>query len=166
MPISATGNRLQRIETGREAGFSLVELLTVLAILSLMVGAVVLNLPEGTRDFDVQSEAIHVQAQAFLDEGARQGEIRALGLDQNGLVLFRHDGLDWQAEQRLVWPEAARITHVTGDKRERPPDEAAPDFLFEPFGLASDMQIHLDGSEISYALVATDEGRLELRAQP
>ncbi|MEM9599524.1 MAG: type II secretion system protein, partial [Pseudomonadota bacterium] len=43
MPTLATGSRAPR---DTEAGFSLVELLAVLAILSLMVGAVVMSVPE------------------------------------------------------------------------------------------------------------------------
>ena len=163
MPILATGNKYSR--PSREAGFSLVELLAVLAILSLMVGAVVMNLPESDQAFDVEAQSLHAKVGAFLDDGAQAGEIRALGVATEGLALYRHDGLEWREVSRHAWPEEARISLIIEDSRESLPEEASPDYLFEPYGVVSDLNVQMDGRESSYNLISqVDTGELILQA--
>lgn len=153
MPISATGNK-------SEAGFSLVELLAVLAILSLMVGAVVLNLPEPRSETDRVTEEMTAQLTRFLDDGAVAGEVRALGPSEDGLSLFRHDGISWTQVADFTWPEAARIQlEQAGDVIELPEDPL-PTLLFEPYGAVPDFTLTFDAREADYSLQADARGRI------
>lgn len=145
----------------RDAGFSLVELLAVLAILSLMVGAVVLNLPQPRSETDRVSAAMAAQVSRFLDDGAVAGEMRALGLNDTALVLFRHDGRSWSRAVELPWPDDARVTLNRGEDRMELPELATPTLLFEPYGAVPDFTLALVGRDARYNLSATARGQIE-----
>ena len=157
MPILATGNRATR---DAEAGFSLVELLAVLAILSLMVGAVVMSLPEPRSQTDRVSEAMEAQIDRFLTDGALSGEMRALGPHIGGLVLLRHDGLIWSEAAELAWPDDARIVFEQVGDRTDLPEEPGPLLLFEPYGAVPDFTITLQARDAAYVLGADVQGRI------
>jgi len=145
----------------REAGFSLVELLAVLAILSLMVGAVVLNLPSPKSETDKASASMTAQVSRFLSDGAAAGEMRALGVSTGELALYRHDGQQWVRSADLSWPDDARITLDRGGERIKLPETPAPTLLFEPYGAVPDFTLTLAARDAQYVLSANDRGQIE-----
>lgn len=155
MPISVTGSNPRS-----DTGFSLVELLAVLAILSLMVGAVVLNLPQPRSETDRASEAMAAQMSRFLDDGAVAGEMRAIGASTDGLVLYRHDGTSWSRSADLAWPDDARPRLRLGEDIVKLSDDAAPQLLFEPYGAVPDFSLALRARDGLYELSANDRGRI------
>jgi len=162
MRISPIRNRASHNDAGhKEAGFSLVELLAVLAILSLMVGAVVLTLPAPRSQTDKASETMTAQVSRFLSDGAVSGEMRALGLNTDALVLFRHDGREWVRSAELAWPDEARVTLDRSGNRAELPETAAPTLLFEPYGTVPDFTLTLSAREAQYVLRANDRGQIE-----
>lgn len=160
MPTSPIRNKTGA-HNARDAGFSLVELLAVLAILSLMVGAVVFNLPKPRSEPDRVSASIVAQVSRFLDDGAVAGEMRALGLDSDGLVFFRHDGRRWSRAADLSWPDDARVTFEQNGDRIELPEIAAPILLFEPYGAVPDFTLTLRARDAQYILRADDRGQIE-----
>lgn len=144
----------------REDGFSLVELLAVLAILSLMVGAVVLNLPQPRSQTDRATEAMAGQLTRFLGDGAVAGEMRALGLDVDALSLFRHDGTQWIRSADLSWPDDARLSLERDGQRMDIPETSEPILLFEPYGAVPDFTLILSARDARYELSADDRGRI------
>lgn len=161
MPILATGNRSTRIDNGgAEAGFSLTELLAVLAILSLMVGAVVLNLPAPRSDVDRESEAMAARLTQFVQEGSQQGDVRALGLNAQGLTLFQHNGLQWTVAEEMDWPDDARIQLEEDGERADLPERRLPRFLFEPYGAVPNMTLIFQASDGEYRLSPDPQGRI------
>jgi prepilin-type N-terminal cleavage/methylation domain-containing protein len=159
MRTSPTRNR-PAINTQSESGFSLVELLAVLAILSLMVGAVVFNLPKARSETDRVSASMAAQVSRFLDNGAVAGEMRALGADVDALVLFRHDGREWSRAAGLPWPDDARVTLDQDGTRIELPDEATPTLLFEPYGSVPDFALTFGARDALYTLSANDRGQI------
>ncbi|MGJ8560624.1 MAG: type II secretion system protein [Litorimonas sp.] len=159
MPTSPIRNKTSG-HRNREAGFSLVELLAVLAILSLMLGAVVFNLPKPRSETDRVSASMVAQVSRFLDDGAVAGEMRALGLDGDALVLFRHDGRTWSRAGDLQWPDDARVTFERNGDRIALPEIAEPTLLFEPYGAVPDFILTFGAREGQYKLTADARGRI------
>lgn len=149
-----------RIRNKGEAGFSLVELLAVLAILSLMVGAVVFNLPKPRSETDRLSALMTAQVSRFLDDGAVAGDMRALGFDVDGMALFAHDGRVWSRRADILWPDDARITLTQGGQRVELPDRAMPTLLFEPYGAVPTFSLSLSARDATYQLSVDERGRL------
>lgn len=161
MPILATGNNSpSQNGASAEAGFSLTELLAVLAILSLMVGAVVLNLPAQRSDVDRESEAMAVRLTQFVQDGSQQGSVRAIGVDADGMTLFQHNGLEWVVSEEMDWPDDARIQLEEDGERADLPERRLPRFLFEPYGAVPDMTLVLQASEAEYRLSPDPQGRI------
>ena len=161
MPISSPA-----VEDSRdgEAGFSLVELLAVLAIMSLMVGAVVMSLPDARTTTDVRTETLAVQLQEHLDAAALAGEMRVIGVDVDGLSLFRDRGAIITQDARWDWPENARISVLDGEERVKLADEPAPDYWIEPYGDVPDLAITLRGPDATYRIGFDDRGRVSREA--
>ena len=145
---------------GREAGFSLVELLAVLAIMSLMVAAVVVGRPRGPTPLDRDTQRMAAQLQRFLGDAALAGETRALGASTQGLSLYTHDGRQWIDTARLDWPSDARVELVEDERVVKLSDEPAPLYRFEPYGAVPDMTLRLRGREATFLLSTDARGRI------
>lgn len=166
MPTSPIRNNAPQMSGRSDDGFSLVELLAVLAILSLMVGAVVFNLPKPRSETDRVSASIAAQVSRFLDDGAVAGEMRALGADVDGLVLFRHNGRTWSRAAQRRWPDDARVTLSRDAERLQLPDTAQPILLFEPYGAVPDFTLTFSAREAQYSLSANARGQIVRTVDP
>ncbi len=143
----------------REDGFSLVELLAVLAIMSLMVGAVIAGRPDGPTRTDRETARMTAQLQRFFDDAALAGEIRALGASTDGLMLYTHDGVQWVERAELPWPEDARVELRADEVRIQLTDDAVPAYRFEPYGNVPELVLSMRGPDATYVLSPDDRGR-------
>lgn len=171
MPISATGNSAARHfqrTAGREAGFTLVELLVVVFIIALMSTLVVLSLPDSATPLRTMTEKMALKLHQASRESILSGEAVALSMGPEGAVRFERyrDGA-WREEdvhhlslkqsegvERIVLtvshegdvlrPHAASPRSVM--------DSEEPSFtrevIFSPLGEATPAEIRLqDGAE-------------------
>lgn len=143
-----------------EAGFSLVELLAVLAIMSLMVGAVVLSLPAGPGPVERGSAQLVQGLQARLDTAARDGDMRALSLNPEGLQVWRDEGGQLVEDATLAWPDGARVSARLGDV----PVELSADVpslvWVEPFGAVPPLSVDLRGADGTVRIAFDARGRV------
>ena len=144
----------------REAGFSLVELLAVLAIMSLMVGAVVVSLPAPDGPLERGSRLMVERLQAELDRAALAGEMRALRLDDDALTLIGDTGAGLEPLETFDWPDAARVTAEADGTRIDLRADTPPLFWIEPYGAVPDLDVSLRGPREGFVLSFDDRGRV------
>ncbi|MEL7232269.1 MAG: prepilin-type N-terminal cleavage/methylation domain-containing protein [Pseudomonadota bacterium] len=163
MPIlSADSKRLKGRSS--DAGFSLVELLAVLTIMSLMVGAVVMSIPAGPSAEDRDTQMMVDVVQARLDEAALAGEMRALRLTDTNLDMLRGEGADLVLMAELPWPDRARVIAIQGETALDLSAETPPLIWVEPYGAVPDLEITLRGTSDTFRLSFDDQGRLTREA--
>ena len=90
MPISATGN---------DRGFTLIELVVVLAIVALGAAAVLFSVPGPERSLRDSSERLAAQAAALRDQAVLDGQPMAIRIGSDGYGFEHFDGRAWVAEQ-------------------------------------------------------------------
>lgn len=143
-----------------EAGFTLVEVLTVLFIIGLMTSAVFLTRPSSKAPETVFAERLVKEMNGAAQMSLITGQPVAMNLSKTDYALSRFDGDGWRPEQTGVWP--TRINFEREGRKVELKDEAVPLVVFEPTGGATVFSLHIQGDEQDYRLVSTGNGRVTL----
>lgn len=131
MPISATGN---------ERGFTLIELVIVLAIIAVAATAVMLATPGPERALSHSAEKLAAQAAALRDEAVMASSPMAIDIGKGGYGFERYGPAGWTAETekpfaRVDLPEGMTISAApAGERRIR----------FDATGLADPVVFSID----------------------
>src|SRR5690606_27788478 len=91
------GHRQLAMTCRRAAGFTLVELLVVVAVIGLASTAVVLTLPDGEATLQRQADAFGLHLRRAREEAIIGGRTVQVGADAGGYRFSRRDFGHWQA---------------------------------------------------------------------
>jgi general secretion pathway protein H len=143
----------------RQRGFSLIELLVVLAIAGLMTGLAVAGLGSGQARVDqaLQRLASETRAQAALARHA--GQLRGLRWNGQRPEFVRREGNAWVAEAAGLgdWPKGLHPDW---------PASPQPHLLFTPHGWAQSGSVRWRWADGSQQWAWGRDGRLQVAVAP
>ena len=153
----------------KEAGFTLVEILCVLALLGLTAGLVVLNLPKPAPAFKVEAQKLATLMNVAARQTVIDGKVRGIDLTTGRIDIFQYDG-EWIAD------EGRDLTNITGlnlivedqpidlAQREKLKEKSdlPPLIYFDATGNVTPFTLELNGREESYHLLPDARGRIVL----
>ncbi|QXI48882.1 type II secretion system minor pseudopilin GspH [Pseudomonas anuradhapurensis] len=143
----------------RQRGFSLIELLVVLAIAGLMTGLAVASLGNGQAAVDqaLQRLAAETRSQAVLARHA--GQLRGLRWNGQRPEFVRRQGDAWALETVALgdWPKGLQPDW---------PASSQPQLLFTPHGWAQPGSVHWRWADGSQRWAWSRDGRLHITVAP
>ena len=147
----------------REAGFTLIEVLTVFIIIGLMSAVVVLSRPATKSALDKQAQIILGSLNQLAQNSIITGRVSAAGFSRSGYVLYEFTNNDWEVLASAEWDERYRLIYKRAESRLDLPKEAEPSILFQPTGLSTPFELVISDHDNEYTLLTSGDGRVALR---
>jgi len=159
----------------KEAGFTLVEILCVLALLGLTAGLVVLNLPRPAPPFEAEVTGMTTLLNLAARESVIDGKSRGVDFTTSGIEILRYDG-EWVAEYDQAF------SHVSGvgltverqdidlvDRTKSKAKENAdlpPLIYFDATGNVTPFILSINGRDERFTLEPNARGQIIMEATP
>ncbi len=154
----------------KEAGFTLVEILCVLAVLGLTAGLVVLNLPRGEDPFKAEMQKFATQLNIAARDSAIDGRIRGIEIDADGYDLLEYSG-EWETRVEAEWNDVFSVDLKVEDEIIDFKDRAkiiakskdivaVPLITLDPMGGVTDFELEIEGRETTFLLMPDERGRI------
>ena len=141
------------------AGFTLVEVLTVLFIMALVTGAVVMTLPKDPPAALAQARALTTDLNVAADDALLTGQPAALSMTNEGYQIYSYTEFDWQERKSALWAEGLSAQLMRDGERVALPDKAVPLVIFEPIGQSEIFEITLQTVGGDYVLRNSGNGQ-------
>lgn len=151
----------------KQAGFTLVEVLCVLALLGLTAGLVVLNLPKPAPPFRVEAMGVATILNLAARESVIDGKSRGVDFTTSGVEIFAYDG-EWvsEAERDFEHVYGLKLTVERQDidlvarTKSKEKTDLPPLIYFDATGNVTPFNMSINGREESYRLAPNARGRI------
>lgn len=161
----------KQAEICKQAGFTLVEVLCVLALLGLTAGLVVLNLPKPAPKFQTEVKSVTTLLNLAARQSVIDGKSRGIDVSAAHLDILKYNG-EWISDRQLTFTDVNGIELVVEgtevdlnirDKKKEKTD-LPPLIYFDATGNVTPFSLSLEGREESFKLVPDARGRIVMEA--
>lgn len=136
-----------------ERGFTLVEMVVVVAIIGLLAGAVMLALPDTSGGVRVEAERLAARAKAAQEAALINARSTSLRIDGTGYLIAQSDGGQWRDMARFPWEKGTQPDLAGSTGRT----------VFDATGLAEPLEVRLRRGSDSAQVVISSNGDIEVR---
>ena len=154
--------RAENNRIDKAAGFTLIEMLAVLVIISLMTGVVVLNMPREKPMIEQQGSYMATQFSTAAQTSIISGTPQAFGLSQSGYFFYAFDEGNWTIVSETEWPDDLVVSFRKDETPIDIPKEAVPIVVFEPMGLSTVFSLSLEDTDQTIIFSSTGDGKVIL----
>jgi len=158
----------------KEAGFTLVEILCVLALLGLTAGLVVLNLPKPAPPLESEAQRVTTLLNLAVRQSLIDGKSRGFDITPQQLEIYEYDG-EWTLEHQQAFTDDVRGVELMVEgqeidlrdrQRKKQKFDLPPLIYFDAVGNVTPFDLSLEGREQSFRLASDDRGRVAMEASP
>ena len=157
-----------------EAGFTLVEVLCVIALIGLTAGLVVLNLPKPPPPFETEVEGAASLLNLAARESVIDGKTRGVDFSSSGMEILKYDGawvsegqrdfahvtkLDLTVDQQSI-DLVARTRRKQKADKEDSEEDLPPLIFFDATGNVTPFTISVRGDDETITLAPNPRGRI------
>lgn len=146
----------------KEAGFTLVEILSVLVVIGLMSSVVILSMEPPKPALEKQAERLTSELNALAQDGLISGSVNAAGFSKDGYALYTFENSEWTERVKGEWQDSYRLTLTRASAKLDMPKTVEPIIMFQPTGLSTPFELTLSDRDMTYALKTEGDGRVEL----
>ncbi len=160
-----------KFKTLKEAGFTLVEVLCVLALLGLTAGLVVLNLPKPPSPMQVEVRTLAATLNLAARESVIDGKVRGVELNASGVEFFRYEG-EWISETSRDFLDILSVRlDIEGQEidlkaRASSTKELVPLIHLDATGNVTPFTISLSGRDQNFLVSPDMRGKINVELQP
>ena len=155
----------------KQAGFTLVEVLCVLALLGLTAGLVVLNLPKPAPPFRTEVQSVTTLLNLAARQSVIDGKSRGIDMTSGQLNILLYNG-EWVPDREQDFTDIRDIQLVVEGQdidlpnREKKKEKAdlPPLIYFDATGNVTPFTLSLSGREESFTLAPDPRGRIVMEA--
>ena len=158
----------------KEAGFTLVEILCVLALLGLTAGLVVLNLPKPTPPLESEVQRVSTLLNLAVRQSVIDGKSRGIDITAGQIEIYEYNG-EWTLEHRQEFSDdvggielvvEGQEIDLRDRQKKKQKSDLPPLIYFDAVGNVTPFSLSLDGREQSFNLAPDARGRVEIEATP
>lgn len=144
----------------KNEGFTLVEMMAVLVIISLISAAVILAAPARIDDVQDQGEKLHREFVLAAERSVITGVPQAFGISEDGFLFYAFENGEWEVLSEDVWPDDVNVEFFKDEVEIELPKEPIPVVVFEPVGLSTYFDLYLEGDENMVVFSSDGNGRV------
>jgi len=155
-----------------ETGFTLIEILCVLALLGLTTAIVALSIPKEKDPFEIRINSYAAQLNVLQQNSVIDGKIRGMEIDKGGYDILLYSG-EWSYLSIEDWGDVFNVTLSVQDEnidfkaRKKVLDKAEdiilpPLVFFDPLEGVTDFDLGIETRDKTYLLSPDDHGVIKV----
>ena len=145
----------------KDSGFSLIEVMAVLFIIGLIVGSVILTMPERKSQFEKQSDRFIVEIRSIIEDGLITGHVTALSVNDEGYSLYEYKSGEWETLKDSSWALDYKVELKRDGVTLKLPEQREPQIVFQPIGQSSSFALTLDDGDQEHQFISLGQSRID-----